>query len=50
MVEPIDIYIRKLESMLADALWLGCESPLIEAALDIAYSERERGETHHVFF
>ena len=50
MPEPIDSYIRKLESMLADAEWMGCDSPSIITALEVAVAERERGETYHVAF
>lgn len=49
-IEPIESYIRRLEGMLADAIWIGGDSPLVEAALDVAYAERDRGETHHVYF
>lgn len=50
MIEPIETYIHKLESMLSDAEWLGCDSPSIQAALELAYAEQERGEAYHVCF
>lgn len=50
MPEPIDSYIRRLESILADAEWMGCDSPLIATALEAALAERERGEAYHVAF
>lgn len=50
MIEPIDAYIRKLESLLEDAEWIGCDSPFLRVALELAYDARERGETYYVYF
>ena len=50
MIELLDTYIRRLESMLADAEWMGCDSPLLTARLEAAYAEREKGERYHTAF